>query len=226
MILICLDLDGTLEDSRADMTACVHRTRKALGLSARLDAEVTPHVNKGMDQLYKACFDDHLNAGADRLEQVRQAYEADYLAHVADETRLYPGVADALKSLSELGSLAVVTNKPEQISRRLLEVLGVGGLIGTVVGGDTAGVVKPDSKMLLCAAEDLGLKGVPSVMIGDTAADLKMGKAFGARTVWCAWGYSAEPGETSDAVARTPADLPAAVRDALSRQGTALTRGC
>ena len=215
--LICLDLDGTLEDSRADMAASVARVRSDLGLPVRAEAEVTPHLGKGMEALYKACFNDALAAGKS-LKVVEAAYEEDFLAHVADETKLYDGVAEALKELSELGSLAVVTNKPEHISLELLKSLGLDALVGTVVGGDTCGVTKPDPKMLLCAAEDMGLKGAASVvMIGDTAADVKMGKAYGAKTVWCAWGYSAEPGETPDFTARSPKELPALVREALSK---------
>jgi len=223
-LLICLDLDGTLEDSRADMTAAVHRVRAVKGLPARPDADVLPHVNKGMEPLYRACFDDALAAGQS-LESIAEAYEADYQANVAHATRLYDGVREALKGLAELGTLVVVTNKPERISRRLLEVLGVGGLIGSVVGGDTCGALKPDPVLMRCAAEDVGLKGAPAVMIGDTAADIQMGKAYGAKTVWAAWGYAAEPHETPDAIARTPADLPSAVRSAFS-DPSALTKGC
>jgi phosphoglycolate phosphatase len=215
MTLIALDLDGTLVDSRADMTAAVHRTRKALGLPARTDEAVTPHVNKGMDQLYRACFDDHLSAGGD-IEAIRGAYEADYLAHAADETRFYEGIPQALKDLSELGTLAVVTNKPEAVSRRLLDLLGAGELIRTIVGGDTCGVVKPDPLMLRTAAARTGSSG-PAAMIGDTAADIKMGRSFGARTVWCAWGYAAEPGETPDAVAAAPKDLFHTLKERLTR---------
>lgn len=205
--LICLDLDGTLEDSRADMTAAVRRVRRAFGLPDRPDAAVRPHVNKGMDQLYRACFDDFLSSGGG-LEAVRKAYEADYTARVADETRLYPGVAGALASLRELGRLAVVTNKPEAISRALLKALAVDGLIGTVVGGDSCGgALKPDPVMMRTAARRLNTSGAPAVMVGDTAADVQMGRAFGAKTVWVAWGYAADPGEAPDAVAQRPADL-------------------
>ncbi|WDT80842.1 MAG: hypothetical protein MPW14_03405 [Candidatus Manganitrophus sp.] len=60
--MICLDLDGTLEDSRRDMISVVHRLREALGLPRRTDDAILPWVNKGMEQLYRACFDDYLQA--------------------------------------------------------------------------------------------------------------------------------------------------------------------
>src|SRR5262249_36832536 len=128
MNLIGIDLDGTLEDSRADMVAAARRVRAGLGLPLRADAALRPHLDAGMDQLYRACFDDYLNACGDALAgiaQVRIAYEADYFANVAVETRLYAGIAEALSALARLGALCCVTNKPEHISRELLRALGV-----------------------------------------------------------------------------------------------------
>jgi phosphoglycolate phosphatase len=215
--LLCFDLDGTLEDSRADMVASVHRVRARLKTPSRSDDAVRPHVNKGMEQLYRACFDDVLAGSDARLEEVRLAYEADYLAHVADETKLYPGIADALAELATLGTLAVVTNKPEKISRRLLDALGVGARFATVIGGDTCGEIKPSVKVMQAAAAAVGFdasKG-KSAIAGDTDADIKMGRAFGASTVWCAWGYLTAPDVAPHETARAPADLPAAFRRVL-----------
>ncbi|HKU37976.1 MAG TPA: HAD hydrolase-like protein, partial [Polyangiales bacterium] len=147
--LIAIDLDGTIEDSRNDMVAVAMRVRDELGLPARADELLRPHVNGGMEALYRACFDDYLWPGDDnRLFVVQAAYEADYLANVAVETRMYPGMADALAGLARRGALVCVTNKPERISRRLLEALGVLELFSTVVGGDSCPQNKPHPIML------------------------------------------------------------------------------
>src|ERR1043165_2509144 len=98
MHLIGIDLDGTLEDSRDDMTAAARRVRARLGLPERGEAELRPWVNAGMDRLYRACFDDYIAAGdaAARLESVRRAYEADYGEHITVKTELYDGMTEAL----------------------------------------------------------------------------------------------------------------------------------
>jgi phosphoglycolate phosphatase len=224
MKLIGIDLDGTLEDSRADMVAAAARVRAPLGLPARDAALLVPHVTAGMDRLYRSCFDDYLaassgKADADaRYRAVREAYDADYLAHVAVETRLYDGVADALQRLAELGTLACVTNKPERISRALLDTLGVGSLFRTVVGGDSCAEIKPSPLMLRTAAERCGFdphgnaRENVAFMIGDTDGDIQLARAFGATSIWCAWGYVARPKDTPDFEARVPADLPGIVR--------------
>lgn len=216
-MLIALDLDGTLEDSRLDMVAVTRRVRTLLKLPARPDHTLLPWVNKGMDQLYRACFDDYIRSDGARLTEVRQRYEADYFDHVAVDTRLYPGIGPAVEQLSTLGALACVTNKPERISWRLLEVLGVSKYFTTVVGGDTCPKSKPDPMMLEAAARRCGFEKKPprTVMIGDTSADLAMGRAFGASTIWCTWGYADQPGdERPDLIAQRPDLLPELVLEA------------
>ena len=50
------------------------------------------------------------------------------------------------------------------------------------------------------------------IMIGDSAADVALARAFGATAVWCAWGYAASAGENApDFVARTAHELCAIV---------------
>ncbi len=217
MKLIGLDLDGTLEDSRDDMVAAAARVRAQLELPARQPAALHPFVNGGMDQLYRACFDDYLaRAGNGGIERVRLAYEADYLANVAVATQLYDGIAAALAELAKLGTLACITNKPERISRRLLDELGVGALFHTVVGGDSCTHAKPHPMMLQAAADSCGFDRARDqvFMIGDTAADMQLASSFGATGIWCAWGYVAQLDASAAQPAFTaqhPSELPAMI---------------
>lgn len=217
MNLIGLDLDGTLEDSRADMVSAVHRVRAALGLAPRADDAIRPWVNRGMDQLYRACFDDYREGNDARLADVRARYEADYLDHVAHDTRLYPGIADSLERLAPVGRLALITNKPERISQRLIEALGIDAFFAVVIGGDTCTASKPDPRVLSEAARRCAFDAARgrAVMIGDTTADITLGRAFGAATIWCAWGYVDRPDREPDFVAAHPTDLPGLVQKAL-----------
>lgn len=211
------DLDGTLEDSRADMTAAALRVRKAFGLSERDASAITPNVNRGMRDLYLSCFDDFLAKQTQEgktleaaLETVRVAYEADYLAHIADTTQLYPGMAETLQALAARGKVIVITNKPEHLSRALLKALGVSGCIADVMGGDSCAETKPSALPLRIAAERHGYVASRDLafMMGDTAADMQCGKAFGAKTIWCAYGYlAAAPEPTPDFVAKTAGEI-------------------
>ncbi len=77
-------------------------------------------------------------------------FMADYIAHIAVESRLYPNVLPVLIGLARDGwRLAVCTNKPERAARSLLQTLGVLPLLCAVGGGDSFSTRKPDPAHLL-----------------------------------------------------------------------------
>jgi phosphoglycolate phosphatase-like HAD superfamily hydrolase len=211
---ITFDLDGTLEDSRPDMVASVGRVRAALGLDPWPYRAIVPHVNKGMTHLYQVCFEEVVagaGPGAAAYDDVKARYEADYAAHIADDTTLYDGIPEALSALGERATLAVATNKPERLSRLLLDALGIGGHFAAVVGGDTASAPKPSAVVMTAALEQAGVeRGALDALfhVGDTAGDMKLATNAGVTGVWAAWGYVDKPGdEQPDRTAPAPADL-------------------
>jgi HAD superfamily hydrolase (TIGR01549 family) len=215
MALIALDLDGTLEDSRDDMVASVLRVRASLSLPVMSGSVFRSHVNKGMPHLYEACFSEiWVRDGHDASRQrVRSAYVQDYGDHIAVNTQLYDGIANTLAMLSSLAELAVVTNKPESLSIRLLEALQIHDHFATVIGGDSASRAKPFADPLHEAVKRTG-QGGPVIMIGDSPGDIACAAAFGCPVIWCAWGYAADHG------ARAPtyiAQQPSAIVDLVRR---------
>lgn len=211
------DLDGTLEDSRKDMVAAAQHVRQHLGLPVRSFETLVPHVNRGMRELYLNCFDDFIAQGTsaeeieNKISHVQGLYEKQYGEFIAVETQLYPEIIEALHDAKTLGRIAVITNKPEHLSVRLLESLKILPLIDLVVGGDTCAEAKPSPVPLRYALQKLGgaLPQDTVFMVGDSQGDSRAGALCGAQTVWCAWGYQAtapvEPAPQH--VAITPKDL-------------------
>lgn len=220
-ILITLDLDGTLEDSREDMVSAVQRQRRRLGLRERPDSDFWAHVNRGMPHLYRHCFAEYLGADPkdEVLREVRENYAADYGAHICVATKLYEGISEALSPLSALAPLALVTNKPEALSELLLQALGVRSFFSAIVGGDTCHSGKPDPVTLEKAAELCGFKGDRSRLfhIGDSAGDQRCAKAYGATAIWCAWGYleSAPTDPSPDLEVTSPEQLQGLIKGCL-----------
>ena len=112
-----------------------------------------------------------------------------------------------LQSLHGTVPMAVVTNKPEALSRLLLEKLGILEYFVTVIGGDTFDFAKPNPGMLQGALDRSGVTG-PCFMIGDSAGDVKMAQAFGATAIWCTWGYHEKlPDLQPDRVVKAPSEV-------------------
>lgn len=212
-----IDLDGTIEDSRLDMSNCVNMIRKKMNLSENNVDEIQKHVTKGMDELYRKCFHDVLSVCdtdsqeyKDLFNQIKTDYEDCYLRHVCVHTKCYAGIPQALQTLSRHGKVIVVTNKPEKISRALLKALNLDGFICDVMGGDSCAECKPSPLPLKIAAHRhgfiVGQHG--AFMIGDSMGDVQVAQAFGAKSVWCSWGYLDQlKGLSADVVCDHPDQL-------------------
>ncbi len=174
---LLFDLDGTLVDSTADLADSGNWLRLRQGLPALPESAVAAYVGDGVEALVARLLEG--GAGA-RLPGCVEDFKRRYGAHCLDRTRLYAGAAEALAALKARGyRLAVVTNKPEGISRRMLEGLGVAPLFGSLVGGNTLALKKPDPGPLRKACQDLGLQGAPCVMVGDSRVDVEAARDLG-----------------------------------------------
>ena len=112
---LLLDLDGTLVDTVPDLTSALNRLMRSRGLPVFAPEQVAAMVGDGVAVLVTRAFAAH-----DRQPDINAVTEmaADYTAHVAVESRLYPNVLPVLTSLTHQGwRLAVCTNKPEQAAR-------------------------------------------------------------------------------------------------------------
>ena len=201
--LAVFDLDGTLVDSRADLFHAVEHALDALGLPPRTLEEVTGFIGEGMARLLARSIapNDHL------LEPALAAWRSHYGAHLLDHTRLYPGIEAALASAR--CALAVHTNKPGDMARRILAGLGVGGRFAAVVGGDEA-PRKPDPAGTLGILARLGVAPEEAVFVGDSRVDCETAAAAGIRFVAVDWGFvpaSELPAGAAAAFAHSAADL-------------------
>ena len=183
--LFIFDLDGTLVDSRADLVTSLNLALARLG-HPRLSSElIGGFVGEGVDKLIERAI--HASTGrkpeSDEIRETAQIYMDEYEGHLLDETRLRDQGAQALNALSG-AELAVVTNKPENFTRRILDGLGVGNMFSIILGGDSVERRKPEPDALIYAMEFCRVAPWETVMIGDSLTDIQAGKA--ANTITCA----------------------------------------
>jgi phosphoglycolate phosphatase len=180
--LAVFDLDGTLVDSRKDLYLAVAHALSELGLPPRSLDEVVSFVGDGAVTLVSRAIAprEHL------LETAVALWREHYARHLLDHTRLYPGIAAVLGSARI--PLAVHTNKPGAMARKILEGLGVLSRFVDVVGGDEA-ARKPDPSGLLGIAFRAGVRPEETVLIGDSLVDRTTAVAAGVRFVPVSWGF-------------------------------------
>jgi phosphoglycolate phosphatase len=188
--LVVFDLDGTLVDSSRDLATAVNRTLASLapGAPELPHDQVRSFIGDGARILLSRSL---AAAGIARTpEEALPLFLAAYAGCLLDSTRLYPGILDALDALAGR-TLAVLTNKPGALSRRLLEGLGVLSRFAQVLGGDEI-VRKPDPSGLLRLLAEHGVPADAAAMIGDSSNDVRTARAAAVKSVGVGWGFDTE----------------------------------
>ena len=218
-IALIFDLDGTLADTAPDLLGATNAVlakrgrplldlahlRHMVGFGARaliaqaMEASGTPVTDEEMPPLVEI-FLDH------------------YRAHIADGTRLFPGVPETLAVLKDRGAaLGVLTNKPQELTDLLLPRLGLDGAFAAVYGAGRKPYTKPDPRIFHEVVADTfkGSGGGGSgVMIGDSITDLNTARAAEAPCILFSYGFTPVPAADlgADMVLDDFAELPEALR--------------
>lgn len=206
--LVGFDLDGTLVDSSADLAAAVNHVLAGLGRPPLTIEQVRANIGGGgRRMLAQSLADAGINA-PEVLDRHYAALLAYYADHIADATRPYPGVVEALDELAARDvRLAVVTNKVERLAVKLLDALGLADRFATIIGGDSVAESKPSPAPLREMLRRLG--GGPAAFVGDSRFDIDAARAAGLPNIAVGFGFTDRPVTTlgADAVIDTYADL-------------------
>lgn len=183
------DMDGTLVDSRADLAAAVNATRSELGYAELPLEEVVACVGNGARYLLEHAIPE----AAGRFDELWPMHMRNYSAHLLDTTSLYPGVRSTLAELHDRGWLmGVVTNKPGDFTRKILDHFGLARYFGAgIVGGGDCAEMKPSAMPLREAASRLRGHRLSSHdwMVGDNWTDMECGRNAGVKTAFCTFGF-------------------------------------
>ncbi len=211
--LVAFDLDGTLIDSARDISFCVNETLRRVGRPTLPEPTIHAFVGRGVLPLIERSLDEAAPAGKRRgpdTEAAVRLFMELYAEHCLDHTRLYPGIREVLDAYAGK-SLAVVTNKVERFSLKILEGLGVRDRFETILGGDSMKERKPHPGPILKLLETTGLPARSAVTIGDSSIDIAAGKAAGTWTCGVLYGLRPESEireAAPDAVVSTALEIP------------------
>lgn len=185
------DLDGTLVDTAPDLMRALNHVLRDAGLPL-VDEAMTRHwVGHGVRAMLNAALEHHdADASTARLDALFDACLAYYGEHIADHSVPYPAVVDTLDGLARRVPLAVVTNKPTDLSERLLDALDLRRFFAAVVGRGSTPNHKPDAEPALYACEQLGVEPREALFVGDSATDVKCARAAGCDVVLYRYGYN------------------------------------
>ncbi len=183
--LIVFDLDGTLVDSKFDITNAINYAIRPMGLPELTPEDAIRFVGEGITRLIeKILGNDH----AEKKPYVMEKFLRYYSEHLIDNTMPYKGVMKTLQSMNAYKK-AVISNKREDLSRRLLEGLGLAAYFDLILGADSVAERKPSPVPVLKAMEILHATPRETIMVGDSNIDIEAGKKAGVKTIAVAYGY-------------------------------------
>lgn len=183
MRAVIFDLDGTLADTLREIAVAMNQALTALGLPPHPVDAYRGFVGEGVGVLTaRVLGPDH----AARAPELVTAYVAAYERILLDSPP-YPGVPELLDALTI--PVAVVSNKPDAPTQRIVAHTFARWRFGAVLGARPELPRKPDAAMALEAARRLGVAPGECSFVGDTRIDVQTARAAGMRAVGVSWGF-------------------------------------
>ncbi len=191
MDLLIFDLDGTLIDSKLDLVHAVNATRRHMGMAPLADETVFSYVGNGAPVLIRRALGDEVPQA--EVDQALEYFLQYYRDHKLDYTTLYPGVAASLDRLQSAGvQMAVLTNKPVNISRAIVDGLGIGQRFRRVYGGNSFDFKKPNPIGIDKLIEECGVGRGQTMMVGDSSVDILTARNAQVKSCGVTYGFQPE----------------------------------
>ena len=193
--VIAFDLDGTLVDTAPDLISTLNWVLTGHGHAAIAPEIARPTIGFGARRMIEQSLGlQDVVIKTETIDTMFQAFLAYYAEHIADESRPFDGLTDALDVLSARGcTLAVCTNKGEALSRLLLDKLGLGHRFAAICGADTFPRRKPDPSHLFGTIERSAGTPGRAIMVGDSITDIKTAHNAKIPVIAVDFGYTETP---------------------------------
>jgi phosphoglycolate phosphatase len=218
--LLIFDLDGTLVDSRLDLANSVNAMLRHYGKPELPQEVIASYIGNGAPMLVRRSLGD-----PDDEQFVQEAlfyFMSYYREHKLDHTYVYDGIFEALDSIlasrNGLGELrmAVLSNKPVNPSRGIVEALGLGKYFFQVYGGNSFHTKKPDPAGVQALLAEAEAQNHQTVIIGDSDVDVITAGNAGIYSVAVTYGLA--PHTLEDVTADVVVDHPRELADVLGQR--------
>ncbi|MCX6127286.1 MAG: HAD-IA family hydrolase [Proteobacteria bacterium] len=183
--LMIFDLDGTLIDSRLDVTLAFNRVLASLGIPPADEQQVASYIGTGVRPLLAEIAEAQGHAD---LASIFAEFDECYANCLLDYTKLYPGIDVVLNHYDEVKKV-VLTNKFQRFVEPILTGLGIAHHFQYAFGREAFPAMKPDPLPVLLACKACSVSPMDALIIGDTPTDLNAGKAAGVKSCAVFYGY-------------------------------------
>jgi phosphoglycolate phosphatase len=215
--LLVFDLDGTLIDSRLDLIHSVNAMLQHIGRPALDGHVIASYVGDGAPALVRRAIGDTNDEALFRAAM--EYFLGYYRIHKLDHTTVYAGMAETLAGLADPSrgnpsngvrrQMAVLSNKPVNPSRDIVQALGLGEFFVRIYGGNSFLTKKPDPLGVQTLLHETGVAADEALIIGDSSIDVLTGRNAGMWTCGVTYGFAPHSLEEvpPDVLIETPREL-------------------
>lgn len=190
---LIFDLDGTLIDSKQDLIRSVNAMLAETGREPLHEDTVSSYIGHGAPRLVARALGN--GATEEECDRALKFFLAHYDEHKLDSTRAYPGVAEGLEELREF-PMAVLTNKPVRVSRKILDGLGLAKYFRAIYGGNSFETKKPDPLGVKKILEEFSATPPEALLVGDSEVDVQTARNAGMLAAAVNYGFGTHDRET------------------------------
>ena len=191
--LLIFDLDGTLIDSRQDLTNSVNAMLRHFRRPELPQEIIASYIGNGAPMLVRRSLGD-----PDDENYVQDAllyFMGWYREHKLDHTYVYEGITESLEAIQQSRNgrpvkMAVLSNKPVGPSRAIVEALGLGKYFFQVYGGNSFHTKKPDPAGVQALLEEAGTTPEETIIVGDSDVDVLTARNAGIYSVGVTYGLA------------------------------------
>ncbi len=181
---IIFDMDGTLVDSKKNITSSVNYTRKAYNLEPISEDLIYKYINNPEENLSLRFYGEEVFT-----QKTRKIFYEHYIDECIKNLHVYDGIIDVLKYFKNRAKIAIATNAYDVFCIKMMKHLNLTGYFDLIVGANSSNSSKPDAKMLTFIFDKLHVKAKNSVLIGDSLKDELCAKNANSHFIFATWGY-------------------------------------
>ena len=194
---ILFDLDGTLVDSAPDLMLAHNHVMKKYGYAEKKLSDIKKLAGRGAQLMLARSIHDlaELSGKTKKTDDIVKEMTRDFIDYysknIVKESTLKTGVLDFLSWCKNNSiSMAVCTNKQENLSIDLLKKIKIYDFFDYVAGGNSFNHNKPDPRHLTDTIEVINGEIKKTIMIGDSETDSASAKAANIPFVLIKDGYT------------------------------------